>query len=56
MNDFKLKMILSLLAGVVFSFLFILLAFVLPLKQTETQIIKKPTGKLEQVAHSFKNR
>jgi len=56
MNDFKLKIILSLLAGVLFSFIFILLAFVLPLKQTETQVIKRPTGKLEQVAHAVKNR
>ena len=56
MNDFKLKMILSLLAGVVFSFIFILLAFVLPPDKEEMQLIKKPVGKLEQVAHSFKNR
>jgi len=56
MNDFKLKIILSLLAGVVFSFIFILLAFVMPLKQTDTQTTKKPTGKLEKIAHSAKKK
>ena len=32
MNDFKLKLILSGLGGVIFSFIFILLTFVLPVK------------------------
>jgi len=56
MNDFKLKMILSLLAGVLFSFIFILLAFVLPPDKEETQLIKKPVGKLAQVSQSLRNR
>ena len=54
MNDFKLKLILSILAGVVFSFIFILLAFVLPTKNN-TQVYKsKPINKLEEVSRSFK--
>lgn len=55
MNDFKLKLILSLLTGVVFAFIFILLAFAAPLKKQQ-QIIKKPEGKLEQVAKSARER
>jgi len=55
MNDFKLKLILSVLSGIVFSFVFILLAFALPLDKKET-IIKKPKGVLEHVSHSAKNR
>ena len=57
MNDFKLKLVLAALTGIVFSFIFILLAFVLP---TKTIVNDgggiKPKGKLEKVSHSFKNR
>lgn len=55
MNDFKLKLVLSLLGGIVFSLLFILLAFAIPLHEDQ-EYLAKPKGKLEQVAHSFKNR
>ncbi|WP_373035935.1 hypothetical protein [Sulfurimonas sp.] len=54
MNDFKLKLILSILGGVVFSFVFILLAFALPLDDKEQTIKKIPKGLLEQVSHSLK--
>jgi hypothetical protein len=53
MNDFKLKLILSILGGVVFSFVFILLAFALPLDKKQT-IVKKPKSLLEKVSHSLK--
>jgi hypothetical protein len=56
MDESKLKIILSLLAGVVFAFIFILLAFALPLPKKEHIIIKKPKGKLEQISHSVKNQ
>ncbi len=56
MPDIKLKFILSVLAGIVFSFLFILLAFALPLEEKKQQIIKKPKGKLEQISHAVKTR
>ncbi len=56
MDDFKLKVTLSILGGIVFSFIFILLAFVLPLDKKELQVINKPKGKLEQVSQAFKNR
>jgi len=54
MEDFKLKVILSILGGVVFSLIFILLAFVLPLDKQKTTI-KAPKNKLEQVSESLRN-
>jgi hypothetical protein len=54
MNDFKLKLILTILTGVVFSFIFILLALVLPAGNDENIVIKKPRGLLEQVSESIK--
>jgi len=50
MNDFKLKLVLAILTGIVFSFIFILLAFVLPNK--EKVIYVKPKGKLEKISHA----
>jgi hypothetical protein len=53
-NDFKLKLTLSILGGVVFSFIFILLALALPLEEKKSGVINKaPKGKLEQVSHSL---
>lgn len=46
MNDFQLKLILSILAGIMFSFIFILLAFSLPSDTEEQKIIS--TSKVEQ--------
>lgn len=54
MNDFKLKIILSILGGVIFSFIFILLAFALPLDKKEAVVTSKPKGLLEEVSHSVK--
>ncbi len=51
MNDFKLKVILSLLVGLVFSFVFILLAFALPLHKEEVPIIK-PKSKLGAISEA----
>ncbi len=53
MNDFKLKIILSALGGVLFSLIFILLAFILP-PQKEKVFIKKKANKLEQISHSLR--
>jgi hypothetical protein len=55
-NDFKLKLILSILGGIVFSFIFILLSFALPVKKKEYTIIKKPKGKLESISHALKSK
>ncbi len=55
MNDFQLKLILSILGGVVFSFVFIVLAFALPLDKGH--VYKKiPQGVLEKVSESAKKR
>lgn len=54
MDDFKLKVVLSILSGIVFSFIFIILAFALPSKEKKEMVIKKPKGKLEQISHSLK--
>ncbi|MCW8954260.1 MAG: hypothetical protein OQK48_04890 [Sulfurimonas sp.] len=54
MKDFKLKLILTVLTGVVFSFIFILLAFVLPTTKKDLVIKKEPQNLLEQVSQSIK--
>ncbi len=56
MNDFKLKLVLSVLGGIVFSFLFIVLAFSVPLNREYTYTPTKPTGKLEKISHAFQER
>lgn len=53
MKDFKLKIILSILSGILFSFIFIILAFVLPSEEKET-IIVKPKNKLEKISESLR--
>jgi len=49
MKDYKLKVILSMLAGIIFSFVFIVLAFVLPTKKHDV-LKKTPKGILEKVS------
>jgi hypothetical protein len=56
MKDFKLKLILSALGGVIFSFIFILLTFALPIKKKQDIPLGKPKGKLQIISHSMKNR
>jgi len=54
MNDFKLKMIVSILGALVFSFIFILLTFALPITKKDTKIINKSANKLEKISNSLK--
>lgn len=56
MSDFKLKVVLTILTGVIFSFVFIILAFVLPPQEEEPTIIKKPSNILEEVSRSLKEK
>jgi len=57
MNDFKLKLILSILGGVVFSFIFIILALVVPVKKDKKAVyVKKPKNKLEKISKSFQEK
>jgi len=56
MNDFKLKIVLSALVGLIFSFIFIILSFTLPIDEKKEAVIKKPKGKLEQISHAIKTK
>ncbi|MDD2838119.1 MAG: hypothetical protein AB7U44_06620 [Sulfuricurvum sp.] len=55
MDDEKLKIVLALLSGIVFSLIFILLAFVLPIKDTSSYQPPKhaPKGHLEKISHEL---
>ena len=53
MNDFKLKIILSILGGIIFSFVFILLAFALPVEK-KTTFSAKPKNLLQKVSDSIR--
>ncbi len=53
MKDYKLKFILSMLAGVVFSFIFIILAFILPVHKPE-KLHTIPKGMLEKISNHLK--
>jgi hypothetical protein len=55
MNDYQLKLVLTVLGGVVFSFIFILLAFALPTHTKKFHpIISK--SKVGAIANSARNR
>ena len=54
MGDYKLKLVLSVLGGIIFSFIFILLAFALPVGKKSDVVQIKPKGKLEQVSDSVR--
>ncbi len=53
MSDYKLKIILSVLGGIIFAFVFILLAFALPVDKKEA-LSAKPKNMLEKVSDSLK--
>ncbi|QOY53777.1 hypothetical protein HUE87_07665 [Candidatus Sulfurimonas marisnigri] len=53
MNNFKLKLILTILSSIIFSFIFILLALVLPTTSEKT-FNTKPKGLLQAVSQSIK--
>jgi len=57
-NDYKLKLILTILSGIVFSLVIIILALVLPVKEEPKQftVKEKPKNKLEAVSKSFGER
>ena len=58
MNDFKIKILISILSGLIFSFIFVLLALVLPVKNEDEShyVVQKPKGKLAEISHAMKNR
>jgi hypothetical protein len=52
MQDYKLKLVLTVLSGIIFAFIFVLLAFVSPIKKEQQQVIIKPKSTLEKISHS----
>lgn len=54
MNDDKLKLILAALGGLVFSLIFILLAFVLPLKDHSDNASLQAKQTLEKISKGIK--
>ena len=58
MNSFNLKFLITLLGGVVFSLIFILLALIIPVKNSKDNllIIEKPETKLTQISQSTQER
>ncbi len=57
MLDERLKLILTLLGGVVFAMLFILLALVIPVKKNKVyKTQEKPKTMLQKVSHEAKTR
>ncbi|MDD2829166.1 MAG: hypothetical protein PHW18_06295 [Sulfuricurvum sp.] len=55
MNDEKLKLILAGLGGLIFSLIFILLAFVLPLKDTSVNQELQAKHTLEKISQGIKD-
>lgn len=54
MDDNRLKLILAVLGGLVFSLIFILLAFVLPLKDDSVNTNLKAKQTLEEISKGIK--
>jgi len=54
MDDDKLKLILAVLGGIVFSLIFVLLAFVLPLTDNSANENVKAKHTLEQISKGIK--
>lgn len=54
MNDEKLKMILALLSGIIFSLIFILLAFILPINTPKVPE-KTMESELQKLSKEYKN-
>ncbi len=56
MRDYKLKLILTILSSIVFAFIFVLLAFVTPIKKSQQyKQVNKPKSTLEKISHAAKN-
>jgi hypothetical protein len=54
MDEFKLKIVLSVLGGLIFSLIFILLAFVVPISKEDMAVKKRSETKLEKISKSLK--
>ena len=57
MDNFKIKVIISILSAIIFSLIFIILALVLPVKdESEKMVIIKPKNKLQAISQALENR
>lgn len=57
MDDEKLKVVIAVLGGVVFGLIFVMLAFVLPIKEPDAKTVKKaPQSHLEKISHQLKEK
>ncbi len=58
MEDYKLKVVLAILSAVVFSMIFIIMAFVTPLeKEQPVNFAKeKPKNRLEEISKAIKDK
>ena len=59
MKDYKLKVILTILSAVIFSLIFILLAFVVPVKKKDEVVYKKPESaktKIQKISEGAQQR
>jgi uncharacterized membrane protein len=54
MQDYRLKLVLTILSGILFAFIFVLLAFVSPIKKDNAQYTAEPKGLLEKISHAAK--
>ena len=54
MDEFKLKIVLSVLGGIVFSFIFILLALALPVQKEAQTVKKRNENKLEKISKALR--
>ena len=58
MNSFKIKILISLLGGLIFSLIFILLALVVPIRNEKADVVflDKSKGELAQISQAIKGR
>jgi len=56
MIDFKIKILLSILSAVVFSFIVLLLAFAMPIHKKHSFTPNYPANELKQVSQILKKR
>jgi uncharacterized membrane protein YagU involved in acid resistance len=54
MQDYRLKMVLAILSGVIFAFVFVILAFVSPIRKERVEYTLPPQSTLEKISHAAK--
>lgn len=54
MQDYRLKLVLTILSSILFAFIFVLLAFVSPIKKDSVKYTSQPKTTLEKISHAAK--